>query len=164
DRHGERGRGARCRRRPARPRRGPARRRARRGAVPEGGLARRLRPLRPAREARRPRPDPQALRRRRGRDPRRQGPGRGEAPAAAPPPPAAAPRAPPRRYTERDGTRGRLLYANQASRFDGWNGRHMIAFASEVRTLDLPAGTAMAGGAFVFADILHAIMRAGPRS
>ena len=69
-----------------------------------------------------------------------------------------------RRYTERDGTRGRLLYANQASRFDGWNGRHMIAFAAEVRALDLPAGTAMAGGAFVFADILHAIMRAGPRS
>jgi hypothetical protein len=69
-----------------------------------------------------------------------------------------------RRYTERDGTRGRLLYANQASRFDGWNGRHMIAFAAEVRALDLPANTAMAGGAFVFADILHAIMRAGPRS
>ena len=34
-----------------------------------------------------------------------------------------------RRFVERDGTRGRLLFANQASRFDGWNGRHMIAFA-----------------------------------
>ena len=34
-----------------------------------------------------------------------------------------------RRFVERDGTRGWLLFANQASRFDGWNGRHMIAFA-----------------------------------
>jgi hypothetical protein len=68
------------------------------------------------------------------------------------------------RFLERDGTRGRLLFANQASRFDGWNGRHMIAFAQAVRALDLPPDTLIAGGAFVFADILQAVGRAGPRA
>jgi len=69
-----------------------------------------------------------------------------------------------RRYVERDGTRGRLLFANQAARFDGWNGRDMIAFADAVRALDLPGGTALGGGAFVFADVLRAVTRAGPRA
>jgi hypothetical protein len=69
-----------------------------------------------------------------------------------------------RRFTERDGSRGRLVLANQASRFDGWNGRDMIRFAKAVRTLDLPEGTSIGGGAFVFSDILHAVVRAGPRA
>src|SRR5262249_50067192 len=67
-----------------------------------------------------------------------------------------------RRFAERDGSRGRLLFANQASRFDGWNGHDMIAFADAVRGLDLPAGTAMGGGAFVFADVIRAVRRTGP--
>src|SRR5262249_28276481 len=49
------------------------------------------------------------------------------------------------RYVDRDGTRGRLLFANQASRFDGWNGRHMIAFAEAARALDQPPGTVLGG-------------------
>ncbi len=69
-----------------------------------------------------------------------------------------------RRFVERDGTRGRLLFANQASRFDGWNGRHMIAFADAVRALKLPDEMAVGGGAFVFADVLRAVTRAGPRA
>ncbi|HVR62412.1 MAG TPA: MMPL family transporter [Polyangia bacterium] len=69
-----------------------------------------------------------------------------------------------RKYCERDGSSGRLLFANQASRFDGWNGRDMIAFADSVRALALPAGTAMGGGAFVFADVLRAVAHAGPRA
>ena len=69
-----------------------------------------------------------------------------------------------RRYLERDGTRGRLLFANQASRFDGWNGRDMIAFADAVRSLDLPPDTALGGGAFVFVDVLRAVAQAGPRA
>ncbi len=69
-----------------------------------------------------------------------------------------------RRFIERDGTRGRLLFANQASRFDGWNGRHMIAFADAVRALNLPDEMAVGGGAFVFADVLRAVTRAGPRA
>lgn len=68
------------------------------------------------------------------------------------------------RFLERDGTRGRLLFANQASRFDGWNGRDMIAFARAVRGLDFPSDTLIGGGAFVFADILQAVARAGPRA
>jgi len=69
-----------------------------------------------------------------------------------------------RRYVDRDGTRGRLLFANQASRFDGWNGRHMIAFADAARALDPPPGTVLGGGAFVFADVVRAVARAGPRA
>jgi hypothetical protein len=69
-----------------------------------------------------------------------------------------------RRYVERNGARGYLLFANQASRFDGWNGRDMLTFVDEVRALDLPQGTALGGGAFVFADVLRAVVRAGPRA
>jgi predicted RND superfamily exporter protein len=69
-----------------------------------------------------------------------------------------------RRYVERNGARGELLVANQASRFDGWNGRDMIAFVDAVRGLDLPPGTALGGGAFVFADVLHAVVHAGQRA
>ena len=69
-----------------------------------------------------------------------------------------------RRYVERNGARGYLLFANQASRFDGWNGRDMLTFVDSVRALDLPPGTALGGGAFVFADVLHAVVHAGPRA
>ena len=69
-----------------------------------------------------------------------------------------------RRYVERNGARGDLLFANQASRFDGWNGRDMLTFVDEVRALDLPPGAALGGGAFVFADVLRAVVRAGPRA
>ncbi|HLK90097.1 MAG TPA: MMPL family transporter [Polyangia bacterium] len=69
-----------------------------------------------------------------------------------------------RRYVERSGARGELLVANQASRFDGWNGRDMIAFVGAVRALPLPPETALGGGAFVFADVLRAVVRAGPRA
>jgi predicted RND superfamily exporter protein len=69
-----------------------------------------------------------------------------------------------RRYVERNGARGCLLFANQASRFDGWNGRDMITFVDAVRALTLPPGTALGGGAFVFADVLRAVVRAGPRA
>ncbi len=69
-----------------------------------------------------------------------------------------------RRYVERSGARGELLVANQASRFDGWNGRDMIAFVDAVRALPLPPQTVLGGGAFVFADVLHAVVRAGPRA
>jgi predicted RND superfamily exporter protein len=69
-----------------------------------------------------------------------------------------------RRYVQRNGARGFLLFANQASRFDGWNGRDMLAFVDAVRRLDLPPDTAFGGGAFIFADVLQAVRRAGPRA
>ena len=69
-----------------------------------------------------------------------------------------------RRYVERHGERGFMLFANQASRFDGWNGRDMLAFVDAVRRLELPPDTAFGGGAFIFADLLQAMRRAGPRA
>jgi len=40
----------------------------------------------------------------------------------------------------------------------------MIAFADAVRALHLPDEMAVGGGAFVFADVLRAVTRAGPRA
>jgi len=40
----------------------------------------------------------------------------------------------------------------------------MIAFADAVRSLKLPDEMAVGGGAFVFADVLRAVTRAGPRA
>jgi predicted RND superfamily exporter protein len=67
-------------------------------------------------------------------------------------------------FVENDGSRGKLVYADQASRFNGWNGRHMEVFAGAVRRLHFPDGTHLGGGPFVFADILRAVSRDGPRA
>jgi predicted RND superfamily exporter protein len=67
-------------------------------------------------------------------------------------------------YTEKDGQRGRLIFANTAPGVNGWDGRHLTAVSRSVRGLDLPAGTRVAGSAFVFADMVEAIRRDGPRA
>jgi hypothetical protein len=65
-------------------------------------------------------------------------------------------------YTEKDGQRGRLIFANTAPGVNGWDGRHLTAVSRSVRGLDLPAGSHVAGSAFVFADMVEAIRRDGP--
>lgn len=67
-------------------------------------------------------------------------------------------------FVEKDGSRGKLLYADQASRFNGWSGRHMLVFSDAVRELPFPPGTHLGGSAFIFADILRAVTRDGPRA
>ena len=67
-------------------------------------------------------------------------------------------------YTEKDGRRGRLIFANTAPGVNGWDGRHLMAVSRDVRALELPAGTEVAGSAFVFADMVEAIRRDGPRA
>jgi len=67
-------------------------------------------------------------------------------------------------YTEKDGRRGRLIFANTAPGVNGWDGRHLMRLSRDVRALGLPAGTEVAGSAFVFADMVEAIRRDGPRA
>jgi hypothetical protein len=67
-------------------------------------------------------------------------------------------------YIEKDGRRGRLIFANTAPSVNGWDGRHLTAVSRSVRALELPAGTRVAGSAFVFADMVQAIRRDGPRA
>jgi len=65
-------------------------------------------------------------------------------------------------YTEKDGHRGRLMFANTAPAVNGWDGRDLKTVSQRIRSLDLPPGTRIAGSAFVFADMIEAIRRDGP--
>lgn len=67
-------------------------------------------------------------------------------------------------YTEKDGHRGRLMFANTAPTVNGWDGRDLKTVSRRIRALDLPPGTRVAGSAFVFADMIEAIRRDGPRA
>jgi predicted RND superfamily exporter protein len=66
-------------------------------------------------------------------------------------------------FTERDGHRGRLIFANTAPGVNGWDGRDLTAVSQDVRALALPPGTHVAGSAFVFADMIEAIRQDGPK-
>jgi len=66
-------------------------------------------------------------------------------------------------FTEKDGHRGRLIFANTAPGVNGWDGRDLTAVSRDVRALALPPGTRIAGGAFVFADMIEAIRHDGTK-
>lgn len=65
-------------------------------------------------------------------------------------------------FTEKDGTRGRLLLADMSSNFDGGKIADLIRFSVAVRGLDLGDSVALGGGRFVFADVLRPMDRDGP--
>lgn len=67
-------------------------------------------------------------------------------------------------FTEKDGTRGRLVLANNGLGIDSWNLHHLRAFADAVRALNLDAGTLVGGSAFIFSDMLAGMTRDGPRA
>jgi predicted RND superfamily exporter protein len=70
-------------------------------------------------------------------------------------------------YTERDGSRGRLLQVSRAERLNEMNGRHLICFASATTQIPLSDDTvasATGNPAAVFADMINAIVRDGPRA
>ena len=67
-------------------------------------------------------------------------------------------------FTERDGTRGRLVLATGNLRFDPWNVYDRMEFASRFRAIELPEGTAVGGQSFIFADMVRAMGRDGPRA
>jgi hypothetical protein len=69
------------------------------------------------------------------------------------------------RLRERDGRVGLLLAIRPALTLDEWDGRELVRFADAVRRLDLGDGTTIttSGANVVFADILDAIERDGPK-
>jgi predicted RND superfamily exporter protein len=67
-------------------------------------------------------------------------------------------------FTEKDGTRGRLIFANNSGAVNAWDGRQLDALADRLRALSLPPGIHIAGNAFVFADMVRVIRSDGPQA
>jgi len=67
-------------------------------------------------------------------------------------------------FTERDGTRGRLVVANVGPGFDLWRTEDLERFVGTFRTLDLGPGVVVGGNAFVQHDIVQSVNRDGPRA
>jgi predicted exporter len=67
--------------------------------------------------------------------------------------------------TEVDGQVGAPVLVYPAPGMDPWNGRSVMAFAAELRSVALPrADVPMASSELVFADVLQAIEKDGPRA
>jgi uncharacterized protein len=64
-------------------------------------------------------------------------------------------------FTEKDGTRGKFLYANYGLGVAHWNGKALEVFVEQIKRLDLPEGTLLGGTAFVFTDIQRAVRTDG---
>jgi uncharacterized membrane protein YdfJ with MMPL/SSD domain len=89
------------------------------------------------------------------------------------PPPGLAPITPTdlppllrRALSERDGQFGRFALLLPADAYSSWDGRDMLRLAERVGTTDLGGGKTIqaAGKALVFADMIRAIVRDGPRA
>lgn len=67
--------------------------------------------------------------------------------------------------TEADGRVGLMVSIHSANRIDEWNGHTLMEFANSVRRLELPNGEVVttSGASVVFADIIDAIGRDGPK-
>ncbi len=70
-----------------------------------------------------------------------------------------------RQLTEVDGRVGTPVLVYAAGAMDVWNGRDVLRFAEELRSIELPREEIpMASGMLVFADVIHAIRTDGPRA
>ncbi|MFT3693206.1 MAG: MMPL family transporter [Kofleriaceae bacterium] len=67
------------------------------------------------------------------------------------------------KLTERDGKIGYLVAVTPGDRFDEWNGRDLVKFASAIRELHLPGNQTVttSGPSVIFADIITAIRKDG---
>jgi hypothetical protein len=68
------------------------------------------------------------------------------------------------RFSEKDGTRGRLVLAHAPREMDIDHIPSLIGFAHSVRGLDLGEGVMLGGSMFVFADVLQHMELDGPRA
>lgn len=66
-------------------------------------------------------------------------------------------------FIEKDGSRGKLIVLRGASRFNSFDVNDRLAFAAEVRALQLPPGALVAGEAIVVADIVKTMERDAPK-
>lgn len=72
-----------------------------------------------------------------------------------------------RPYTERDGTRGRLLFVEHHPEESDWDGRYLARWAAAARAMRTEGADGpppVAGTAVVFSDLMQTVYRDGPRS
>ncbi|MBW2458835.1 MAG: MMPL family transporter, partial [Deltaproteobacteria bacterium] len=71
-----------------------------------------------------------------------------------------------RSFTEKDGTRGRLVYITPASGRSVWNGTYLIDWAASFRRTELPDGSVILGSgrSVIFADVILAVGEDAPKA
>jgi hypothetical protein len=71
-----------------------------------------------------------------------------------------------RPFTEKDGTRGRLVYITPAAGRSVWDARYLIEWAASFRRTELPDGSVVLGSgrSVIFADMIQAIVEDAPRA
>jgi predicted RND superfamily exporter protein len=71
-----------------------------------------------------------------------------------------------RHFTEKDGTRGRLVYITPQPGRSVWNGHYLIDWASAIRTTKLPDGSVVKGSgrSVIFADVIINVTEDAPRA
>jgi uncharacterized protein len=71
-----------------------------------------------------------------------------------------------RAFTEKDGTRGRIVYITPKEGRSIWDGRYLELWADSFRTITLPNGEVIngSGRAVIFADMLKAVVEDAPKA
>lgn len=71
-----------------------------------------------------------------------------------------------RNYREKDGTLGKVVFAYPTDQAPLWQGKNLIRFADIIRENRLPSGKIItaSGTAVIFADLLRAVARDGPKT
>jgi uncharacterized protein len=71
-----------------------------------------------------------------------------------------------RAFTEKDGTRGRIVYITPKEGRSIWDGRYLELWADSFRTITLPSGEVIKGSgrAVIFADMLIAVVEDAPKA
>jgi hypothetical protein len=69
-----------------------------------------------------------------------------------------------RQLTEKDGRIGTPVLVRPAGRMDVWDGRDMVRFRDELRSIPLPGQVPIASWILLMADVLTLIARDGPRA
>jgi hypothetical protein len=71
-----------------------------------------------------------------------------------------------RAFTEKDGTRGRIVYITPKEGRSIWDGRYLELWADSFRTINLPNGEVIKGSgrAVIFADMLMAVVEDAPKA
>jgi predicted RND superfamily exporter protein len=66
-------------------------------------------------------------------------------------------------FIEKDGSLGKLIVLRGSTRFNSFDVNDRLAFATEVRALELPEGVLVAGEALIVADIVKTMERDAPK-
>lgn len=71
-----------------------------------------------------------------------------------------------RAFTERDGTRGRIVYIVPKSGFSVWDAKYLMRWADSFRSTTLPSGEEIKGSgrAVIFADMIQTISEDAPKA